>query len=191
MPALAILVAEGAVLAAGGRRQDRGASLWLAALAVVIVLQPTLRLGRAAGTRGPVPTLALVDYVRGEVIDAPDDNWERIRYQARMVSGLAGPNDVVVTSFDDAGLGYYADRFVYGFLSSRRSDEFFLDLLERTSKAGGKVWYVDTLPRWNFCLSDEPEPRSVDCQDKFARFLETCQGSIRDLDQPCIRISVR
>jgi len=113
-----------------------------------------------------------------------------VRYQAGLTKALAKPNDVVVTSFDDAGLGYYTGRFVYGFLNSRRSDDFFLDLLQRTREAGGRVWYVDTLPQWNFCLSDEPEPRSVDCRTKFPRFLEACQGTIRDRSQPCIRIPV-
>jgi 4-amino-4-deoxy-L-arabinose transferase-like glycosyltransferase len=191
MPVLAVLVAEGAVWATGGRRLDRGATRWLALMAVVIALQPTWRFGRTARSAAAAPTLALVEHVRTELIEASDDNWERIRYQARMVNGLAGPNDVVVTSFDDAGLYYYTGRFVYGFLDSKRNDAFFLDLLERTSSAGGKVWYIDTVQSWNFCLSDDPEPSMVDCRDKFPRFLDACKGSIRDLSQPCIRIPIR
>jgi len=191
MPVMAVLVAEGAVWIVGSDGTERSASRWLAVLAVVIALAPTVRLGSSVGDASARPTLALVDYVRTELLDAPDDNWERVRYQAGMIKGLAKPDDVVVTSFDDAGLGYYAGRFVYGFLSSRHTDDFFLDLLQRTQEAGGRVWYVDTMPQWNFCLSDEPEPRSVDCRVKFPRFLEACRGSLRDRSQPCIRIPVR
>ena len=190
MPVMAVLVAEGAVWIVGSGGSERSTSRWLAVLAVVIALAPTVRLERSFGGISARPTLALVDHVRTELLDAPDDNWERVRYQAGVTKGLAKPNDVVVTSFDDAGLGYYTGRFVYGFLSSRRSDDFFLDLLQRTREAGGRVWYVDTLPQWNFCLSDEPEPHSVDCRAKFPRFLEACQGTIRDRSQPCIRIPV-
>ncbi len=191
MPVLAVLVAEGALWLAGGGQSERGASLLVAAMAVVIALAPTVRLGRAAGGASARPTLALVDHVRRELIEAPDDNWERLRYQARLVERYAGPDDVVVTSFDDAGLQYYTGRFVYGFLSSRRNDAFFVDLLQETIDAGAKVWYVDTVSSWDFCLSDDPEPRSVECRVKFRHFLEACQGSLRDLTEPCIRIPVR
>jgi hypothetical protein len=194
MPVMAVLVAEGAVWIVGSRGTERSASRWLALLAVVIALEPTVRLGPSAGGALARPTLALVDHVRTELLNPSDDNWERVGFLARMIKGIAKPNDVVVTSFDDAGLGYYTGRFVYGFIRSERTDDFYLDLLQRTRDAGGRVLYVDTLPQWNFCLSGEPEPRSMDCRAKFPRFLEACRGTIRDLSQPsqpCIRIPAR
>jgi hypothetical protein len=56
------------------------------------------------------------------------------------------PGDVVVTSLDDASLQRYLGQFVYGFLNSRRTDEFFTGLLDRAERDSARVWFVDTLP---------------------------------------------
>ena len=117
---------------------------------------------------------ALATLVETRFLDAKDDNWERIRWQAEFLRERMGPGDVVVTSLDDGSLQHYLGRFVYGFLNSQRTDEFFTGLLDRAERDGTAVWFIDTLPQWNFCLSGEPEPWRMDCRIKYQKFYERC-----------------
>ena len=39
---------------------------------------------------------------------------------------------------------------------------------------GTAVWFVDTLSKWNFCLSGEPEPWRMDCRLKYQKFYQRC-----------------
>jgi hypothetical protein len=100
------------------------------------------------------------------------------------------PGDVVVTSLDDAGLQYYLGQFVYGFLNSRRTDEFMSGLLDTAEKNGTRVWFVDTLPHWGYCLSGEPEPWRIDCRLKYARFYARCTAPAGRASPACERVRV-
>lgn len=162
----------------------------LAGIACVLLvgLSPQLIGADAGGDGWPVRS-ALVSFVETRLLGAPDDNWERIRWQARELRAQMGPGDVVVSSLDDASLQHYLGQFVYGFLNSKRTDEFFTALLDRAQRDGTKVWFVDTLPKWNFCLVGEPEPWRIDCRIKYPRFYERC---LADTDgATCRRLPVQ
>ena len=113
---------------------------------------------------------ALATLVETRFLDAKDDNWERIRWQAEFLREHMGPGDVVVSSLDDGSLQHYLGQFVYGFLNSQRTDEFFTGLLDRAERDGTAVWFVDTLAKWNFCLGGEPEPWRMDCASSTGPF---------------------
>jgi hypothetical protein len=142
-----------------------------------------------AGAWGLPVRSALLSFVGTRLLGAPDDNWEQIRWQAEYLRERMKPGDVVVSSLDDASLQYYLGQFVYGFLNSRRTDQFFTELLDRAERNGTAVWFIDTLPQWNFCLSGEPEPWRMDCRIKYATFYKRCleggDGS------PCRRLPVK
>ncbi len=146
-----------------------------AALCVVVAAAPQLPFRDPAlplqesGVRS-----ATLFYLHRHVLGAPADNWERIRWQTEYLEERLGPRDVVVNSFDDASLGWYLDRPVYGMLASRHSDASLVAMLDRAERDGWKVWFVDTLPNHNYCLSDDPEPRSIDCREKFPEFYRRC-----------------
>ncbi len=179
----AVLLALG--VAAAVRRRPLGRlEGWLAAaLVLLVVAAPQLRRD-AAGWR---LESGLFRYVRNELIDAPRDNWERVAWTAQQLRDGADPGDIIVTSFDDASLQYELGRFVHGFLNSRHDDAYFLGLLERAEAEGVRVWFVDTLPHWNFCLTDEAAPRNVDCRVKYREFYRRCL----EADRHCRRLPVR
>jgi hypothetical protein len=153
----------------------------LAGIVCVLLVALSVQLINAeAGTRGWSVRSALATLVETRLLGAPDDNWEHIRWQAKYLRERMGPGDVVVTSLDDASLQRYLGQFVYGFLNSRRTDEFFTGLLDRAERDGTRVWFVDTLPTWNFCLSGEPEPWRMDCRIKYRTFYERCLAATDD-----------
>ena len=92
---------------------------------------------------------------------------------------------------DDGSLQYYLGQFVYGFLNSRRTDEFFVGLLDRAEANGTKVWFIDTLPQWNFCLGGEPEPWRIDCRVKYERFYARCAGPPDGVSPACQRLPIQ
>ena len=190
-PVCALLVAQGIVVFSRMPGLRRRENLVAACLLVIVAVAPQLRLGEGLDGLPVSPRLALPSYVQEKLLRPQDDNWERIRQQAAFVERHVGPEDVVVSSFDDASLGYLSGRFIHGFLRSTRTDDFFMGLLEKTQAAGHRVWFFDTLPHWNYCLTSDPEPRSVDCAVKYARFYDTCRGTLDDPAAPCIRISIR
>ncbi len=149
------------------RRPDLAAAL----LALVVVAAPQVVREPGGGLR---LRSGLAHYAAAELFGGPDDNFERMRWQVEQLAGRVGEEDAVVTSYDDASLQFYLDRPVYGFLSSRRSDAFLYGVLEEARASGATVWFVDTLPRHDYCLSDDPEPRQVPCAVKFRRFYEAC-----------------
>lgn len=189
-PVATLLVARGVVALCGapGLRRMRDAAAAL--LVVVLALAPQLQRGSGEDARRLSPRLALPGYVKEALLAAPDDNWEQIRRQVELIEQHAGPDDVVVTSFDDASLGFHSGRFVYGFVNSRRTDEFFMDLYYEARRRGHRILYFDTLPHWNFCLTDDPQPQNVDCARKYRRFHRICNGSLDDPRAPCVRIRI-
>jgi 4-amino-4-deoxy-L-arabinose transferase-like glycosyltransferase len=161
-------------------RPLRHAPVLAGILCVLLVALSVQLINAEAGTRGWSVRSALATLVETRLLGAPDDNWEHIRWQAKYLRERMGPGDVVVTSLDDASLQRYLGQFVYGFLNSRRTDEFFTGLLDRAERDGTRVWFVDTLPTWNFCLSGEPEPWRMDCRIKYRTFYERCLAATDD-----------
>ncbi|MDJ0786999.1 MAG: glycosyltransferase family 39 protein [Myxococcota bacterium] len=181
-PVCAVLMAAGAVW--WTRRRSEGA---LALVVVALIAAPAVWLG---GKRmDPGPALGLVHYVRNELLAPPRDDF-RMQTQAGIVERVVRDRDVIVASFDDAGLGYYAGRFVHGFLNSKHDDAYFLDLVEKTRAQGGRVYYFDALRAWNFCLTADAEPTRIDCREKYERFHATCTGSLADRTATCVRVPV-
>ena len=61
---------------------------------------------------------------------------------------------------------------------------------ERAEREGRRVWFVDTLPRHNYCLSDDPEPLQVDCREKYRGFYEACLAADPTAAAGCVRLPV-
>jgi len=171
MPPCALFIALGVRRVLRFRLFRRAPRLAGITCVLLVALSPQL-IGRAEGGWGM--RSALATYVETRLLRTRSDNWERVGWQVGYLRERLGPGDVVVTSLDDASLQYYLGQFVYGFLNSRHSDEFFTALLDRAERDGTTVWFVDTLPKWNFCLSGEPEPWQIDCRLKYATFYERC-----------------
>ncbi len=182
-PASAVLVALGVDALARWRAAGRLGP----ALALVLGLATALGLQLwrdPAG--GGTWNLGLVRHARYGLLNAPTDNWQRTGWAAAELARLAGPDDEIVTSLDDATLQFLLGRFVHGFLNSRHDDDHFLALLDAAEARGARVWFVDTLPHWNYCLSDAEATRSVDCRERYPRFYNRC---LRELP-PCRRLAV-
>ncbi len=169
----------------------------------VLALAPQWREGRPAVPLPPSPRFvgqpvaiprgwssALLRYLRTQLWDAPDENWEFLVAKADYLRSRMQEGDTLVTSFDDAGLQYYTGRFAHGFLNSRHTDEFFLELLADAERRDRLVWFVDTLSPHNYCLSRDAEPRSVDCRDKYPRFYQTCLAADGALSHRCRRVTL-
>ena len=171
-PVCALLVAVAIERVAGlaGRR----APVARLALLALALLSPRLLNEGGWSTPRWVLSSGLLDYVDENVRHPDADNVHRIGWQVATLRSVAQPQDAIVTSLDDATLQYYLERPVHGFLDSERSDDDFLALLGEAERTGAVVWFVDSLPVWNHCLSDQPEPRAVDCREKFARFYARC-----------------
>jgi 4-amino-4-deoxy-L-arabinose transferase-like glycosyltransferase len=161
------------------------------ALVLLVVASPQLMPPEIDSvSRWPTLQSASWTYTKTGILNVSNDNWEKIRWQADYLRARMQPGDVVVTSLDDAGLHYYLDQFVYGFLNSRRSDEFLVGLLDRAEKTGTRVWFVDTLPHWGWCLSGEPEPWRIDCRIKYARFYARCTAADGRASPACHRLRI-
>jgi 4-amino-4-deoxy-L-arabinose transferase-like glycosyltransferase len=188
-PIAVLIVAFGLTQLVG---RVRSTGLRRAALAVVFVL---LVLAPQWSPRGRTVdpedrwSVGLLRYLRLQVWDAPADNWHGTAAKVDYLETRVRDGDEVVTSFDDAGLQYYLGRFVYGFLNSRRSDEFFTGLLHEAERRDRVVWFVDTLPTLDFCLSDHAEPVSVGCRQKYPRFYRACLGLDDAWSHRCRRVS--
>jgi hypothetical protein len=165
-------------------------------LLLLIVLSPQLTTTSRPGSQAYSGRSGLLTYLEHGIARVPNDNWERMRWQAEQLNARTDPEDIIVTSLDDASLQYYLGRFVYGFLNSKRTDEFFLRLLEQAEQRGVKLWLIDTLPHANYCLTGEPEPRHIDCRIKYRRFYQNrrfyqkCAGADDRVSPACIRLPV-
>lgn len=184
-PAAAVLMAVG-MDALTGRAGPRFRRITGVALLSVCVLWPSWRVDAAGGASGV--RSGLMDYFRTEVLDGPSDNWQEVRAQVSFLEGRLRPEDVVVSSLDDASLGYYLGRPVYSFLNSRRDDAFFLALLDATAVMGGQVYFIDTLPRLNFCFDGPLQPVTVDCREKFSGFYAACHPGSGQTHVACTRL---
>jgi hypothetical protein len=188
MPPMFLLLAHGLVTitsAAAPRRLRAGV---LAVLAVVVLLAPQLHEEAVGGERTTRLQSRFVAHARDKSLDGDADNWERMGDQVAFLRQHLGEKDLVVTSLDDASLGYYLRRFVYGFLNSEHDDAFFLRLLARASKDGGRLWFVDTLPAHNYCHTRGDDPRSIDCRLKYRRFYEACRPDSPTFNPTCVRL---
>jgi hypothetical protein len=186
MPPMWFLVARGLVALTSAPRLCRAQPLLLAGAAAAVVLAPQLREEvTAEGRTLEVESryLAHAQTSLGEV-----DNWERMGAQVAFLRANVRPDDVVVTSLDDASLGYYLGRFVYGFLNSRHRDAFFVRLLADASRRGSRVWFVDTLPAHNYCHTPGDEPWTIDCRIKYRRFYAACRPDGPTFDPACVRV---
>jgi hypothetical protein len=159
----------------------------LAGAAVILMLAPLFSLERTAdGRRLRVESRYLArafTSLHGEM-----DHWERMRAQVVFLRTNLRPGDAVVSSLDDASLGYYLGHFVYGFLNSQRRDAFFMNLLDETSRRGARVWFVDTLPEHNYCHTPGAEPYEIDCRVKYRRFYDACRPGSGTSDPACVRL---
>ena len=188
-PVCALLVAVAIVRIAarfGGRRP-------LAEVALVVLALLSPRLLDVGTWQEPRwrPRLGVIDSFRRNVRHPDGDNVYRIRWQVGMIRANAAAGDEVVTSLDDPSLQYYLARPVHGFLNSRHTDAYFVDLLDRAQAEGRAVWFIDSLPHWNHCLTDEPEPRSIDCREKYAGFYARCTEVSREGAPTCRRIPLQ
>jgi 4-amino-4-deoxy-L-arabinose transferase-like glycosyltransferase len=187
MPPLWFFVARGLVAATSWRGWGRVQGPLLACAAVIVMLAPNLRHYRTAhGRRLGLESRYLehaLDTLAGE-----KDNWEKMRAQVLFLRANARPRDVVVSSLDDASLGYYLGRFVYGFLNSEHRDAFFMNLLAEAAQRGGRVWFVDTLPNHNYCHMPGEEAWGVDCRLKYRRFYAACLPGDEAFDPTCVRL---
>lgn len=158
-------------------------------LVLLVVFSPQL-FPPPRGSESRMPSLrsGLVKYVETGLLQAPADNFELIRWQSEYLRERMRPGDVVVSSLDDASLQYYLGQFVYGFLNSRRSDEFFLGLLDKAERDGSRVWFIDSLDKWNFCLVGHPELRRIDCRVKYEKFYEKCTSPGEGEASACTRV---
>jgi hypothetical protein len=172
MPICALYVGVGIVAVGSALRRAAPHGLVEALLLILVVLGP--RWSRAGDYEPWRFQLGLVDYVERSLLDGPVDNWQRIGWQADFLRQHVQQDDIVVTSFDDACLGFYLDRFVYGFLNSRRTDAFFVGLLSQAKRTHATVWLIDTLPELELCYEGDEAERSVDCRIKYARFYRSC-----------------
>jgi len=105
------------------------------------------------------------NFIRDTIFYPPQDNFEYIKTQAEYVKENVKEKDIIVSTFDDAGLSFYTKRKVYSFLNSTRSDKFFMDLLEER----GDLWIFDSLNSLDYCLSPRGD-RHVDCKEKYNNF---------------------
>jgi hypothetical protein len=190
LPPLSVLIAHGAVLASEWRvfRSFRSWALWV--MAAILIAGPV---GRLSGNKDHSRLMfasrlsTLFQVARGGIAKGP---LLLSREQGAFLREHMKPGDVAVTSFDDAGLGYYSGRFVYGFLNSEHDDRFFLDLLADTAARRATLWYVDFLPAFDECHTPGMRPRSIPCRDKYAGFYAACMPSSVAHHPACKRIGV-
>lgn len=113
------------------------------------------------------------------------DNFERMDAQVRYFRENASPKDAIVATMDDASLSHYLGRFVFSFLNNRHDDRFFLNMLAEAEKNNSRVFFINMIESNNHCLTNEPEPRSVDCRKKYPAFFSRCTSGT---DKICIEV---
>jgi hypothetical protein len=188
MPPLWLFVARALAAAMSWRGIGRLQDPVLAGAAVLVMLAPQLRqVPTAGGSRLRVESRYLVQ--ARESLEVELENEELMRAQVVFLRRNIRPADVIVSSLDDASLGYYLGRFVYGFLNSQRDDAFFMHLLVDASRRGARVWFVDTLRAHNYCHTPSQEPRHVDCRLKYPRFYAACSPESDSFDRTCVRLT--
>jgi hypothetical protein len=95
--------------------------------------------------------------------------------------------DEVVSSLDDASLGYYLGRFVHGFLDSAHDDAYFMKLLADAASRHATVFFIDSLSGQNHCHTPGNRPRNIDCRKKYSRFYAACLKDSSTYDPTCVR----
>jgi hypothetical protein len=188
MPPLWLFVARGLVAVTSGRPLALVQRPLLAALAAAVMLAPQLREAPGADSRRRWLESRYIAHARETSLEREGDNWQAMRAQVAFLRENTRPGDLVVTSLDDASLSYYLGTFVYGFLNSERHDRFFLRLLAEAAQRGSRLWFIDTLPVYNYCHTPGDEPWLIDCRVKYARFYAACQPGSATFDPTCVRL---
>jgi hypothetical protein len=181
-----LFVARGLVAAMSARRLGRLRDPALAAAAALVMLAPQLRPEPTADGRLRLESRYFVRAFT--TLEGETDNWERMRAQVVFLRANLRPGDEVVSALDDASLGYYLGRFVYGFLNSNRRDAFFVRLLADAAQRGGRVWFMDSLPFHNYCHTPGDRPWGIDCRVKYRRFYAACDPKSDTYDPTCVRV---
>jgi 4-amino-4-deoxy-L-arabinose transferase-like glycosyltransferase len=188
LPPMCLFLARGLVVVTGGRFLSGIRRPLLAFLAMVVVLAPQLREEAVGNDRRLRLHSRYVTHAAETSLDRGDDNWEQIRAQVVFLQNHMRPGDIVVTSLDDASLGYYLGQFVYSFLNSRHDDAFFVGLLAEASRNDARLWFIDTLPQHNYCHTQGSRPLNIDCRVKYREFYQACQPESPTFDLTCVRL---
>jgi hypothetical protein len=183
MPSIAFFTAVGLLWVTRKVFPERFRGWATAVLLVVLVLAPQADLRLRDARNG------LWRYLKSDILEAPTDNFQKIRWQTEQLRPRLNPDDVVVSSFDDASLSYYLGRHVYGFVSSKRTDRFFNRLLVTAEQDGHRVFFVNSLPALDFCISNPADPREIPCLEKYPRFYSRCTDSDRK-SAACVHLKV-
>lgn len=183
-PALAVGIAIGIARFAGLFLRWR--LMQLVAMALLLAVALGLQWLPATASTKAGWSLATVQYIHNRLLNIEDDDWEHLRLRANYLANRIKPQDIVVTSFDDAGLGYYLKRFVYGMIRGDRSDEQLLALLAEAEQKNGVVWFDDTLPEFDFCLTAGAQAQAIACRDKYPKFYAACSLSHPSYNPRCI-----
>jgi 4-amino-4-deoxy-L-arabinose transferase-like glycosyltransferase len=190
IPPMSLLLARGLTALTSRPRIPIASRALQPILAMLVVLAPQVR---EVG-RGDQRQLRLhsryVTHALETSLDGGTDNWQRIRAQVDFLERHMQPGDIVVSSLDDASLGYYLGQFVYGFLNSRHDDQFFLGLLAEAARRGTRLWFIDTLPEHNYCHTPGLRPVAIDCRTKYRRFYLACLPKSPTFDPTCARLKL-
>lgn len=174
LPPVAAFAARGAVLVAARWSAAPQPRAQLLLLAAILVLGPQGHVTRKNQRERLSFQLRTIAEAKVIYRDRSTENFERIREQVRFLRANVRPGDTIVSSFDDPSLGYYLDRWVYGFLNSERDDRYFMGLLDDAHRRGKNVWFVDSLDRYDFCQTPGNAPVNIDCTEKYPRFVAAC-----------------
>lgn len=187
LPPLCLFVARGLVACAQRLQNETPRRVLLAVGLLVLALGPELVQAQRGRDVGWSVHARFVRYAQKTIRDDATDSWQRTRAQVEYLRGRVKRGDFVVTSFDDAGLGYYLGQFVHGFLNSNHDDEFFMNLLAYAKKKGKRIHFIDMLPAHNYCHTPGMFPVNIDCRKKYARFYEACTEGSPTYDPACQR----
>lgn len=112
----------------------------------------------------------------------PEDNFQAIKFQYEFLNEYAREDDAIITTSDHPGLWYYTKRRIYGFLNPYNSDEFFMHIVKNMPR----VWVVDNLPVFDFCLDIEPnigEYEAISAMEKYSSFIHYYRNRCRVIVQ--------
>jgi 4-amino-4-deoxy-L-arabinose transferase-like glycosyltransferase len=187
LPPMCLFVARGLVACAERLQAEAAQRVLLAVGLLVLALGPeAVQAQRGDDVRWSVQA-RFVRYAQKTIRDDATDTWERTRAQTEYLRGRVKRGDFVVTSFDDASLGYYLGQFVHGFLNSNHDDAFFMNLLAYAKRKGKRIHFIDMLPAHNYCHTPGMSPVNIDCRKKYARFYAACTQGSPTYDPACHR----
>jgi len=129
-------------------------------------------------------------------IQLPLQQLERVRrgdnitaMQVEFLRRRMAPNDLVVTTFDDASLIYYLKKPVRSMVGNALHREIIDKITHKAATDGSTIWFVDTTGFLDLCLTSTSVPLHIRCQDKYPAFFRLCQQPWPD-SYPCRRITI-